>query len=50
MLQGTLGQLTKNEMLSLAAGLSSLPNTVLWKLQPHDMPGTLLSNGCCGLL
>ena len=26
-------------MLSLAAGLSGLPNKVIWKLQAGDMPG-----------
>ena len=38
-LQGTLGQLLESEMLSLAAGLSGLPNKVLWRLLPADMPG-----------
>ena len=36
---GTLGALFTTELLSMAKGLSALPNPVLWKLPDADLPG-----------
>ncbi len=36
---GTASRLTEAELHSLAGSLSALPNPVLWKLAPQDLPG-----------
>ena len=36
---GTLAALLEPELQALVAGLSALPNPVLMKLSPGDMPG-----------
>ena len=36
---GTASRLNEAELHSLAGSLSALPNPVLWKLAPHDLPG-----------
>ncbi len=35
---GTLARLPEAELRSMAAAFSALPNPVLWKLDPKDMP------------
>lgn len=40
---GPASRLTEAELHSLAGSLSGLPNPVLWKLAPHDLPG---EQGC----
>lgn len=36
---GTLARMNHDELHSLAQALSALPNPVLWKLNPHHLPG-----------
>ncbi len=36
---GPASRLTEAKLRSLAGSLSTLPNPVLWKLAPHDLPG-----------
>lgn len=38
---GTAARLTEAELHSLAGSLSALPNPVLWKLAPRDLPSEL---------
>lgn len=36
---GSAARLPATELLSMAQGLSAMPNPVLWKLSPADMTG-----------
>lgn len=38
---GTLARYTSDELHSMARALSALPNPVLWKLEPSQLPGML---------
>ena len=39
---GTFARLTEDELSAMGSALSSLPNPVLWKLDPLDLPGVFI--------